>query len=360
MANQVFANGMEVSCKAADGKSICAFPDVCFTPPQAPVTPPGVPIPYPNTGLASDTSGGSTTVQISGQEVMLKNKSYFKKSTGDEAGCAPMKGVVTHKITGKVYFTAWSMDVKVEGENVVRMMDLTTHNHASQGPNTPPWTYLDEMTVPPSDHPCHDQINSAKEACKNTTVGPDGRDCSGTECAKCMNCILVPKNQDKRMCCAPNNTGHHLIEDHWVKGNSAFPEYRSNRESGSFAAQSLAKGPGIRTVEEAPCLCVNEKRSKNTPHRRMHDIQGTHEESHMPGGGREGQPWNYAAGKRAALEAHDEVFKGEGCNKNGCMEKQLDAFYGSEGARELNPPHKQAIGSEREGNAELFGSDPVG
>ena len=31
MSNQVYANGMEVSCKAASGKAICSFPDVCFT-----------------------------------------------------------------------------------------------------------------------------------------------------------------------------------------------------------------------------------------------------------------------------------------------------------------------------------------
>ena len=36
---------------------------------------------------------------------------------------------------GKVYFNAWSMDVKVEGENVVRHLDMTTHNHGS-GPGT--------------------------------------------------------------------------------------------------------------------------------------------------------------------------------------------------------------------------------
>src|SRR6266849_2700275 len=127
MACEVFANNMTVACKAADGKAICAFPDVCFTPPQTPATPPGVPIPYPNTGMASDTSDGSSTVQISGQEVMLKNKSYFKKSTGDEAGAAPKKGLINSKNMGKVYFTAWSMDVKVEGENVVRHFDRTTH-----------------------------------------------------------------------------------------------------------------------------------------------------------------------------------------------------------------------------------------
>src|SRR5713226_4553626 len=127
MGNEVYANGREVSCKAAGSKSTASFPDVCFTPPQTPATPPGVPVPYPNTGMASDCSDGSSTVNVSGQEVMLKDKSYFKKSTGDEAGSAPMKGVVTAQNTGKVYFTVWSMDVKVEGENVVRHFDMTTY-----------------------------------------------------------------------------------------------------------------------------------------------------------------------------------------------------------------------------------------
>ena len=143
MSNQVYANSMEVSCKQAAGKSICAFPDVCMTPPQTPGTPPGVPIPYPNTGLASDCTSGSTSVQISGQEVMLKNKSYFKRSSGDEAGSAPMKGVITHKNMGKVYFAKWSMDVLIEGENVVRSLDLTTHNHASD-PGQIATVYTDE------------------------------------------------------------------------------------------------------------------------------------------------------------------------------------------------------------------------
>lgn len=146
MGNDVFANGREISCKAADGKSICAFPDVCFTPPQTPATPPGVPVPYPNTGMASNTTNGSKSVKISGKEVMLKNKSYFKKSTGDEAGCAPKKGIITSKNMGKVYFNSWSMDVKIEGENVVRHLDLTTHNHNSPPGNSPPIPHIDSMS----------------------------------------------------------------------------------------------------------------------------------------------------------------------------------------------------------------------
>ncbi len=86
MANEVYANGRELSCKSASGKSIASFPDVCFTPPQAPPTPLGVPVPYPNTGMSKDTTRGSRTVRITRKEVMLKNKSHFKKSYGDELG----------------------------------------------------------------------------------------------------------------------------------------------------------------------------------------------------------------------------------------------------------------------------------
>ena len=132
MANKVFANGMEISCKAAAGKTICAFPDVCFTPPENPATPPGVPTPYPNTGMTKDTTSGSKTVKISKKEVMLKNKSYFKKSTGDEAATKSFgAGVVTHQIQGKVYFTSWSMDVKIEGENAVRSFDMTIRRQSA-------------------------------------------------------------------------------------------------------------------------------------------------------------------------------------------------------------------------------------
>ena len=145
MANAVFANGREIACKAAAGKTICAMPDVCMTPPENPATPPGVPIPYPNTGMASDTTDGSKKVKISKKEVGLKNKSSFKKSMGDEAGAAAKKGVITSKNTGKVFFESWSMDVKIEGKNVVRHLDMTTNNHASTPGDTPPWVYVDEM-----------------------------------------------------------------------------------------------------------------------------------------------------------------------------------------------------------------------
>ena len=229
MANQVYANNMEVSCKAASGKSICAFPDVCMTPPQTPATPPGVPIPYPNTGMASDCTDGSSSVKISGQEVMLKNKSYFKRSMGDEAGCAPKKGLVTSKNMGKVYFTMWSMDVKVEGENVVRMGDMTTHNHASCPSNTPPQVYIDEASAglanfdkcdkekkavdkackKPNDKPCPGKLSTPKERSRDYADAAT-KDGKSTNCAKAVKCFLRPYKTDGNNSCCDGQTGHHI------------------------------------------------------------------------------------------------------------------------------------------------------
>jgi hypothetical protein len=124
----VFANGKEISAKKDDNKSVCAMPDVCLSPPSPPAGP--VPIPYPNTAQGSDTSDGSKTVKIGGDEAGLKNSSNYKKSTGDEGATKSLgMGVVTHTIQDRMKHAAWSMDVKFEGKNVIRHMDLTTHNH---------------------------------------------------------------------------------------------------------------------------------------------------------------------------------------------------------------------------------------
>ena len=334
MGSPVYANSMEISSKSMGGKTICAFPDVCFTPPLTPATPPGVPIPYTNTGMASDTSDGSSTVKISGQEIMLKNKSYFKKSTGDEAGNAPKKGVVTSTIQGKVFFNAWSMDVKVESENVVRHLDITTHNHNPPPGNSPPMAHVAGMSAAVK-RACSDEIKEGKSACAGQTTAK----CS-KECKSAQKCLLVPKGQDKKVCCKPHSTGHHMIEDHWVKGNAGFP-----------------KAQGSAGYNAAPTVCANRFRKRGTVHRRLHDIQGTFEESHMSGGGRAAVPFDYGAGKEAALTAHAEVFAASNCSRK-CMEAQLDGFYGKKKDRPLNPPEKQALGKARQRLSSRYGKPP--
>ncbi|MER2507478.1 MAG: DUF4150 domain-containing protein [Amaricoccus sp.] len=144
----VFANGLEVSGGAVNAKTIAAFPDVCFTPPENPATPPGVPVPYPSFGMAGDTDKGTGTVKIGGKTVNIKNQSYLSKTSGTEAGCAAKKGLITSKNTGKEYFNSWSGDVKFDGEPVIRMTDLATNNHASPTGNSPPWLHAAGVNVP--------------------------------------------------------------------------------------------------------------------------------------------------------------------------------------------------------------------
>jgi hypothetical protein len=137
---------MEIACKAGDNKVISAFPDVCLSPPSPPAGP--LPVPYPLFSNSQDMTNGSKTVKISGKEVMLKDKSYYKKCTGDEAATKSLgQGAITHTLTGKVYFISWCMDVLIEGENVVRHLDMTTSNHASPMANGPtPIPGMDTMS----------------------------------------------------------------------------------------------------------------------------------------------------------------------------------------------------------------------
>lgn len=334
MANQVYANGREISCKAADGKAICAFPDTCFTPPQTPATPPGVPIPYPNTGMASDTTEGSKTVQISGQEIMLKDSSYFKKSSGDEAGNAPKKGMITSVNTGKVYFTSWSMDVKFEGENVVRHLDMTTHNHASPLANTPPWLYQDQMAfAQTSGQVCADEKQKADNACKGSKPRNDGKglDCKKCEgdCSKAQACVLKPKKNDKDFCCHPNTTGHHLIEVHC---------FSPTGERGG-ALEDLEN----YNQNDAPCVCASESRADGT-HGVLHAVQSKIEGAYndmpgeplcewldagkkIPGTDKRANAlskWTYGDARDTGMLAHKLAFPH--CNSE-CIKRQLDDYH---------------------------------
>ncbi|NOU21936.1 MAG: DUF4150 domain-containing protein [Methyloglobulus sp.] len=152
MSNEVFANGNEIACKSGDDKVTASFPDVCLSPPSPPAGP--IPVPYPDTSFSKDMQNGSKTVKIDGKEVMLKDQSFYKTSPlGDEAATNSLgAGVITHVITGKTYFVAWSMDVKFEGENVDRHLDLTTSNHASPMANEQlPLPGLESMIMTPAE-----------------------------------------------------------------------------------------------------------------------------------------------------------------------------------------------------------------
>lgn len=178
MGCEVYANGDEIACKSGDGKVVAAFPDVCLSPPSPPAGP--IPIPYPDTSFSKDMQNGSKTVMIKGKEVMLKDQSYYKTSPlGDEAATKTLgQGVVTHVITGKTYFVAWSMDVKFEGENVDRHIDLTTSNHASPMANAQvPMVNTAAMVSPgsPPSNPCDEAKKEKKRACESIPTLKKGK-----------------------------------------------------------------------------------------------------------------------------------------------------------------------------------------
>ncbi len=139
----VGVNFMSVVHKASSGTTI-AFPDVCKTP--SPAGP--IPIPYPNIAMSSDTDKGTKKVKCDGESTCVKD-SNFKMSTGDEAGSAG--GVASSKTKGKAEFVNFSFDVKFEGKEVARALDLMLHNDK----NTPPFPVLQGpvVVVPGDDKP---------------------------------------------------------------------------------------------------------------------------------------------------------------------------------------------------------------
>jgi hypothetical protein len=122
-----------------------AFPDVCKTP--SPAGP--IPIPYPNIAMSSDSDKTASSVKCDGNPVCVKD-SNFKMSTGDEAGSAG-GGVVSSKIKGKAEFVNFSFDVKFEGKNVPRALDLMLHNDK----NTPPFPVVQPpiIAIPGNEQP---------------------------------------------------------------------------------------------------------------------------------------------------------------------------------------------------------------
>jgi hypothetical protein len=329
MGNDVFANGREVSCKAADGKAICAFPDVCFTPPQTPATPPGVPIPYPNTGMATDATQGTKNVKISGKEVMLKNKSYFKKSTGDEAGSAPKKGVVTSTNTGKVYFNSWSMDVKFEKENVVRHMDLTTHNHNPPPGNSPPWLYQDSMAMGDASNPCATTAQEVEDNCNDKTYKDDQ---SGA-CCEAKKCVLAPYGSQPECCEPPKKTKHHVVPDHCFKAPGDSGEYYKG-------IRDMSHGQGL-------CICVTgeDKNEKRKQHARIHKKFDKIEDDHYP-------MWTFKEAKAQAAAACSEVTR---CDEK-CLKHQIEQYYKSKNVNDETVLRADSSGNSEPPNPSKMGT----
>ncbi len=381
MANNVFANGRELSCKSGSGKTPCAMPNVVWTPPQAPPTPMGIPVPYPTTGMTSDSSKGSRDVKISKKEVMLKNKSRFKKCLGDQPGKAPKKGFVTTQQGGKVYFNSWSMDVKIEGENAVRHLDITTLNHGSMPGNTPTWPFVDQSAGGFSDDdPCKDDIVKEQEACADFKPYGESDPCdivkyegfdegrtksemtkdealaltdaarsgnkleapadgsafnsNAQDCLTARTCQLSPyKPKGKQTGCCPSQTGHHLVE-----ASSFFETGRGDTkdESDANILSVGTKGSTDYNTGEAPCICAFGPSQWRGSHGQLHTIQGnlnkkdrSISEESLPkkrGGPSSVKTIEYGKARDNGVAAAKKVNPTANCSDD-CMKAQLDAYH---------------------------------
>jgi hypothetical protein len=268
---------------------------------------------------------------------------------------------------GKVYFNAWSMNVQIEGENVVRNLDLTTHNHGSVPGNTPTWPYIDEVHIVGWDA-CQKDIGKEYDACKDcaprTPGGPNPCACAdatlvngnkpgsasgaddyaamilANDCNKARRCMLQPytKTEKGNGGCCNGQTGHHLVEA------SSFMIDRTGKN---------AKNPGILSKTrydpaEAPCICVEGTNQYHGTHGLMHTFQSTAAiDTAAPGtltfargdGSTDTQSFEktttYGEAKKQALDAVNETFPGQ-CEP-GCLEAQLDAYHSQIGIEDATP-----------------------
>jgi hypothetical protein len=370
MGCAVYANGMAIACKVADGKSAAAMPDVCLSPPSPPAGP--IPIPYPNTAMASDTDNGSKTVQIGGDEVMLKDQSTFKKSTGDEAATKSLgMGVVSHQIGGEVNFCAWSMDVKFEGLNVPRHLDLMLHNEMCVPSNTGPWPYIDSVALP-KNHPCKKDETREQRACKDVKnpcsaaralKKPSGfkkspqanRMADRTAASRCLaarRCKLQPYDRNKTKCC-PGQTPHHLIE-----ASAFFDTGRGGKGSVSL--------DGVSGYSEgnAPCVCVEGKNQNTGTHKLMHTFQSqiaskckSGKLKLSDGGSITAKKTTFGKAKNGSVRCMKKVFPESKCSP-GCIKAQLNAYHSQCGIDDGTPVKAVETGdttrsAARGGNQEI-------
>lgn len=160
----VYANGRAIIHRGDGHRQISGTPDVCKTP--SPAGP--VPIPYPNLASDSDLAKGSKNVKIANNPAALQS-SNLKTSTGDEAGTAG-GGLMSSKTKGKVTWTSSSSDVRIEGKNSVRFLDICLHNgnmansggQATNSKGTAPAALVGPPCLHcglPTDHPTHSHAN---------------------------------------------------------------------------------------------------------------------------------------------------------------------------------------------------------
>jgi Domain of unknown function (DUF4150)/GHH signature containing HNH/Endo VII superfamily nuclease toxin 2 len=270
---------------------------------------------------------------------MLKDLSDFKKSTGDEAATKSQgMNVITHQIQGKCYFTSWSMDVKIEGENAVRHLDMMTHNHASSPGGTLPWPYLDAMAVAAG--LCNDERENEVDRCKD--YKPNGNkdlceeaglsepviqsnaaaqakgfstqkeyaddlsmraQAAANRCVSARRCRLVPYDAEKNGedGCCPSQTPDHVVP-------------KSSFYKKSVGGRKL-EGWENYVDDKAPCMCA--EGASNTAG--SHGLRHAH---HKASDVKKDVLLSFNDEVNLCVKGQSVVFSTSGCTEN-CVKEQL-------------------------------------
>lgn len=256
MGTNTYANKFEICSKSASGKSLCAFPDPCFTPP---VTPAGteVVIPYPNTAMASDLDKGSAKVLICNKMAALEKDSYLKTSMGNEAAkpSTMQGGVMTKTTKGKAYFIRWSNDVKFEGKGVCRHIDQTTHNHGSPPGHCTPMPFLDGADIPVGCQDLIEKITTSDPGC-NATVETASR-------SKTKKVLKIPDSQCAGLEFLPSDLhlGRNLTEINAQFALSAIEVGEKMRQMSESMEKTAAKNPCLKMLR---CVLQKHWTTENT------------------------------------------------------------------------------------------------
>lgn len=406
----VYANNLEVSCKKQSNQVIAAFPDVCFTPPQAPPTPPGVPIPYPSFGSDGDTDKGTGTVKIGDETINLKNNSHFTKTTGTEAGSASKKGIISSKNTGKAKSQAYSMNVKAEGKNICRFSDIETNNHGSP-PNTPPWPKIGTPHVPDPTDPCDANKQAVSENCPDNKtikaackkaglhISPSKRETDGythssiasrikralkknkpkyrkgyvrtneqlikmadkAQKDKCLSALACKLPKYKEGCPCPGQTGHHVVpaSSFFNKGRGENPkpgEKPLKIHTPPKPKPKKYKKPPPYKAKEAPVICAEGCSNTTGSHGMMHTEMKAYVMKNGKKVGLEVQGKRkkqsktsvpYNKQRDAAIASVERVFPLSKCDP-ACLKAQLDDYHVNElGMKKSQPLRADKCGRSK-------------
>jgi hypothetical protein len=253
---------------------------------------------------------------------------------------------------GKVYFNAWSMDVKVEGENVVRNLDLTTHNHNPPPGNSPTWPYIDAAAFAGTG-PCAEVAKQLTEKCppppskrgrkpwvKKMCDDPD------SSCRDAMKCVLTPYGPSAEHAdgsktqgnCCPGSTPHHVVPK---------SQFHTGGEGGS-AILTNSSGGNRYNADKAPCICAQGESHSTGKHGQIHGETNTRTRAFLGVPASTAIPsdarWPVTFAERVGAEAVEEV---TGCPK-ACTQEQLRKGHEDMGIKRSERIRPTTAGGEAE------------